>query len=60
MWLDLTSSNNRAHMEAIVSRTRGRDGKIIRIMDGEIIRIPCHHPKRANNHKKRRWIWKKN
>ena len=39
MWLDLTSSNNRAHIGAIVSRIRGRDGGIIRTMDVEIIRI---------------------
>ena len=44
MWLDITSSNNKAHMEAIVSRTRGRDGGIIKTMDGEIIKIICHHP----------------
>ena len=53
MWLDITSINSRAHIKAIVSRTRGRDGGLIRTMDGEIIKIICHHPKRANSHKKR-------
>ena len=54
MWLGITRSNIRAHMEAIVSRTKGRDGGIIRTMDGEIIKIICHHPKRAKNNRKRR------
>ena len=56
MWLDITSSNSRAHMGAIVSRTRARvkDGGIIKTMDGEIIRITCHHPKRDYNHRRRR------
>ena len=47
-------SNSRAHIEAIVSRTKGRDGIIIRTMDGEIIKIIYHHPKQANIHRKRR------
>ena len=54
MWLNLTSSNNRAHMEVIVSKTRDRDGGIIRTMDGEIIIITRHHPKQANGHRRRR------
>ena len=54
MWLDLTSSNNRAHMEVIVSRTRDKDGEIIRTMDGEIIIITRHYPKQVNGHKRRR------
>ena len=53
MWLDITN-NNKTHMEEIVSITKGRDGGIIRTMDGEIIKIICHHPKRTNSHKKRR------
>ena len=52
MWLDLTNNNSRAHMEVIVSIIKGRDGGIIRTMDGEIIRITCYHPMRANNHRK--------
>ena len=54
MWLDTTNSNNRAHMEGIISRIGGRDGKIIKTMDREIIKIICHRPKRANNYRKRR------
>ena len=54
MWLDIISSNNRAHMEVIVSRTKGKDGGIVKTMDGEIIKIIYHHPKRANNHRRRR------
>ena len=46
-------------MEEIISRTRGRDGRIIITMDGEIIKIICRDLKRTNNHKKRKWIWKK-
>ena len=38
MWLGKTNSNIRAHMEAIVSRTKGSDGGIIRTMDREIIK----------------------
>ena len=51
MWLDITTTR-RTHMEEIVSRTRGRDGGIIRTMDREIIKIICRHPKGTNNHKK--------
>ena len=40
MWLDITN-NSRTHMEEIVFRTKGRDGGIIRTMDGEIIKIIC-------------------
>ena len=37
MWQDITSSNNKAHMEAIVTRTMAKDGGIIKTMDGGII-----------------------
>ena len=53
LWLDITNSR-RTHIEDIVSRTRGRDGRIIRIMDGEIIKIICLYPKGTNNHRKRK------
>ena len=58
MWLDITSSS-RTHVEEIVSRTRGRNGEIIKTMDGEIIKIICRYPKLTNNHRKRKQIWKK-
>ena len=56
MWLDITRNSSRAHIDAIVSRTRAkaRDDEIIKTMDGEITKIICHHLKRANNHRRRR------
>ena len=47
MLLDLTSSNNRARMEAMQTktRTRARDGETIKAMDRGIIRVMRHHPK---------------
>ena len=53
MCQDLISRNNKVSMEVttpirIRTRTRAKAGvitKIIRSMDGGIIRIACHHPK---------------
>ena len=42
LWVDIASSS-RTQMEEIVSRTKGRDNRIIKTMDGEIIKIICHH-----------------
>ena len=50
LWLDITNSS-RTHLEEITSSTGGRDGKIIRTMDEEIIKIICHL-KGTNNHRK--------
>ena len=47
MQLDLTSSNNKARMEAMSTRTitRDKDGRTVRAMDGGIIIVMHHHPK---------------
>ena len=49
MCQDLTRISNRVSMEVttirIRTRTKAKDDRTIRIMDGGIIRIVCHLPK---------------